>query len=59
MAETITEVCATCSGARTVEVPICRGGSDHAGHHCGGTVCGTAEAPCPDCTDDYEDHDGY
>jgi hypothetical protein len=31
----------------TLYLAVCRGGSDHAGHHCGGAVCG--DAPAGEC----------
>lgn len=52
---TIEDTCTTCEGSGVVYVPLCRGGSDHAGRHCGGTVCDPGEAPCPDCGGDDGD----
>lgn len=42
--------CETCGDTRVVAVPRCTGGSDHAGYHCGGDICGSDEVPCPDCS---------
>ena len=53
MAEILIEACETCHGTGIVERPICRGGSDHAGHDCNGSVCGSIEADCPDCGDPF------
>lgn len=48
-------VCARCEGTGVVAVPVCRRGRDHAGHDCGGSVCGDVEAPCPECSNyDYD-----
>ena len=41
--------CPECDGTGTVGIPVCRGGYDHAGHDCGGRVCGFHEAECEDC----------
>jgi hypothetical protein len=42
-------VCERCEGERYIDVPVCRGGSDHVGFDCGGLVCGSEAAPCPAC----------
>jgi hypothetical protein len=41
--------CGECRGMGTIAYPVCNGGSDHMGHDCGGTVCGSVEAECADC----------
>jgi hypothetical protein len=49
MATTFPCTAESCHGG-TLYLAVCRGGSDHAGHHCGGAVCGDAPAgECSEC----------
>lgn len=52
-ADTEENLCPRCDGTGLVYRPACRGGSDHAGYNCGGTICEDEEGPCPDCGDPF------
>lgn len=41
--------CRSCEGGGVFLIPTCKGGSDHAGFNCHGTVCGYDEVPCEAC----------